>query len=290
MMQRIVKGVSLDFFYRYRGFLVLVFQLMLIIASYEASFLYAYRTSFFSGSFSWMLALKTLPLLIFVRMSIIHLFHLNQDSWRYTDLSDLAQIIKATTVSTLVFIVLVILFFGLSGFPRSTFLLDWTGNILLLSGARFTVRYIREQYIRLQNQITFKHLLIIGTSDVEVSICKQALSIPGIRLKPVAFLDNDTKFHRTTKERIVRVPVYGSSTDLAKIVTKHRVDIVVAAVPSTKPAELKVLTEQCQNLGVQFMVIPEPPAYLERDISIYRMREVTLMEFIDGPEAKFDSD
>src|SRR5262245_17797174 len=63
--------------------------------------------------------------------------------WRYSGVRDLLTLFKATTVSTVAFI-LVIVFSGVRTFPRSVFIIDWLGAIMLVGGFRFAVRAVRE--------------------------------------------------------------------------------------------------------------------------------------------------
>ena len=126
---------------RYSKVLVVLVQLGLIVASYAMSFVL--RLDLDLVQVPWGVILTTLPLLLIIRMATLALFSLNQGLWRYVSVVDLLRIIKATTVGSLAFIALEIAIFGLQDFPLSVFLLDWIGNIFLLSGIRLFVRLAR---------------------------------------------------------------------------------------------------------------------------------------------------
>ena len=65
--------------------------------------------------------------------------------WRYVGVVDLLQIIKATTLGSVVFALVVLLTFGFEEFPLGVIFLDWGANILLLTGVRLFIRLLRER-------------------------------------------------------------------------------------------------------------------------------------------------
>jgi len=124
----------------YRIVAVVALQLALVVASYLATA--ALRLDIDSATVNRGTVFLTLPLLIAVRMTTLGVFRLHQGLWRYVSIADLLQIIKATTVGSLIFAGLVLLLFDVKEFPVSVFVLDWAGNILLLGGVRFAVRIL----------------------------------------------------------------------------------------------------------------------------------------------------
>lgn len=268
----------------YRKVVVLLLQLALVVVSYALSFFL--RLDMDIGEVPTDLILKTLPLLVLLRLSTLVLFHLYQGLWRYVGMVDLVQIIKATTVSSLLFVGLEIAIFGLEGFPRSVFLIDWAGNIFLLGGIRLCVRMVRERFHPMRDRADPRQrMLIVGAGDAAASLCKQAQTSPTFGFKPVAFVDDDP---RKTGNTILGVPVAGRCKDIARIAAEYRIDSAVIAIPSATSAQMRSLVEVCRRAELPFKVLPATSAILDGTVSINRIREVDPVDLLGRPPAKLD--
>ena len=272
---------------RYRKGMAVMIQLALVVASFIFSFVL--RLDLDPGQVPWGLVLKTLPLLIALRLVALWMFQLYQGLWRYVSVLDLLQIIKATTVSSVLFTVLQTFIFGLDEFPRSVFLLDWAGNLFVLGGIRVFVRLVRERFRPMRSRKggdgTFKRLLIIGAGDAGAALCKQALSSPSFRYYPVAFVDDDTS---RIGDSIQGVPIVGRCRDIAWVVDEYQVGLAVIAIPSATPAQRGDVVEICQRVGVAFKVLPGTPDIIEGTVSISHIREVEPADLLGRPPARLD--
>ena len=272
---------------RQRKVLVILVQTGLVVASYIASF--ALRLDLDLGSIDWDLVLKTLPLLLAARIGALLLFRLHHGLWRYVGTVELLQIIKATTVSSVAFAALEVLIFGLEGFPRSVFLLDWAGNIFLLSGVRLFVRVVRERFLPMRTAGrgggALKRLLIIGAGDAGAILCKQVIGSPSFRLNPVAFVDDDAS---KTGDSIQGVPIVGRCQDIDRVAVEHRIDLAVIAVPSATPAQRRAMVEHCQRAKVDVKVLPATPEIIAGTVSISHIREVDPVDLLGRPPARLD--
>ena len=274
------QRVGLD----YRAFLVLAIQLGLGVGSFIASF--ALRLDMDLGEVPWLLVGKTIPLLIVVRAAASVMFRLHRGLWRYVSVVDFLQIMKATTVGSVLFVVLLIPIYGLEGFPKSVFFLDWAGNIFLLSGVRLITRVARERSAPLKGSDTrLKRLLIVGAGDAGAALCKQALASRAFRYKPVALVDDDRGKIGTS---ISGIPVVGTCGDIPRVVREQRIDTAVIAIPSASPSQKRRLVEICQRAGVPVRIQPATPELLDGTVSINRIREVDLADLLGRPQAKLD--
>ena len=92
------------------------------------------------------LLFRIVPLVLIIKIICFYFFDLYRGMWRYTSISDLLNIIKASSVSSLL-IICIILFTHTRfiGFPRSAFIMDWCFTILLISGYRLGIRLYFEK-------------------------------------------------------------------------------------------------------------------------------------------------
>ena len=65
----------------------------------------------------------------------------NKGLFRYAGLSDLWNLFRATTISTLIILFAIFIFSKFEGFSRSILIIDWALTILLTGGLRFFIRY-----------------------------------------------------------------------------------------------------------------------------------------------------
>ncbi|MBT6680522.1 MAG: hypothetical protein HOB07_00515, partial [Chloroflexi bacterium] len=134
---------------------------VLVTVSFWAAF--AIRLDFDIDQIPTDLFWESLPVLLAIRLASLAGFRLFRGMWRYVAIPDLVQIFKATLISSIAFLVLQWWLFGFVGFPRSVILIDFAGNLFLLSGVRLLVRIGRERYIGgLTGGIPGGRLLIIG--------------------------------------------------------------------------------------------------------------------------------
>ena len=269
---------------RYRKILAILIQLGLMVGAYVFAFIL--RLDLDVGAVPWGLVLKTLPLLIAVRVVSLAMFQLYQGLWRYVSVVDLVQIAKATTYGSAMFAALEITIFGLDDFPRSVFFIDWAGNIFLLSGIRLAMRLLRERFRPTGRESrSFQRMLIIGAGDAGAELCKQALGSPIFRFKPVAFVDDDPQKVGGT---ILGVPIVAPCADLGKVITEYEVDMAIIAIPSATPAEKRTLVELCQQAGVPIKIIPTVPDLLDSPVRLSRLREVDPADLLGRPPAQLD--
>jgi len=229
---------------------------------------------------------ESLPFLLAVRLASLAGFRLFRGMWRYVAIPDLIQIFKATLVSSIVFVVIQVWFLGLEGFPRSVFLIDFAGNILLLSGIRLAVRIVRERANGgLHNGISGGRLLIIGAGDAGASLCSQAFSTTRFHYSPVAFADDD---RNKVGQTIIGVPVAGRISDIPSLVRRYQIDIAVIAIPSASPSRKRAIVDICREAGVECKILPATADLVDGSVSISQIREVDIVDLLGRPQAELD--
>ena len=102
-------------------FEVLLDVVLIILAYWSA---YAIKFGAFSGSAAWNLFLRTIPVLVFVKMATFLVIGVYRGLWRYTGLDDLVVFVKAVVLSSVASVLVLLFAFRFEGFhaPR----LFWT--------------------------------------------------------------------------------------------------------------------------------------------------------------------
>ncbi len=274
---------------RLRVAVILLTQILLVAVSYLFGFVLRLDLTLFDRNFDELpmgLIGKTLPILVLFRMTSLVGFRLHQRVWSYFGVADLLQIIKATTLSSLAFVFLMVVTFGFDEFPRSVIALDWAGNIVLLSGVSMVVRIIKEGLQDVgEKGKSASRLLIIGAGDAGATLCSEALSRRHFRFRPVAFVDDDA---RKTGTSILGVPVVGQSKDIADATKRYNVDMAVIAVPAATASQMRHLVDSCTQANLPFKVLPATVDILDGTVSFTRIREIDPVDLLGRPPSKLD--
>jgi len=271
---------------RTRWIVLVLLHLILVVVSFWASF--AIRLDFDIDRIPRDIFWQSLPVLLAVRFASLAGFRLFRGMWRYVAIPDLVQILKATLVGSIAFVILQIWLFGLVGFPRSVFLIDFAGNIFLLSGIRLAVRILRERsMVGAYPEAGGGRLLIIGAGDAGASLCSQAFTTTNFQYKPVVFADDDpSKIGQT----IIGVPVAGRISEIASLVSRYDVDIAVIAIPSASSSRKRAIVEICGEAGVECKILPATSDLVDGSVSISEIREVEILDLLGRPQANLNVD
>ena len=271
---------------RTRWIVLVLIHLILVTVSFWASF--AIRLDFDIDRIPSDIFWQSIPMLIAVRFASLAGFRLFRGMWRYVAIPDLVQIFKATLVGSIAFVILQIWLFGLVGFPRSVFLIDFAGNIFLLSGIRLAVRILRERsMVGSYSEAGGGRLLIIGAGDAGASLCSQAFTTTNFQYEPVVFADDDpSKIGQT----IIGVPVAGRISEIASLVRRYDVDIAVIAIPSASSSRKRAIVEICREAGIECKILPATSDLVDGSVRISEIREVEILDLLGRPQANLNVD
>ena len=197
----------------YRRLLVITLQLGAAILSHHVAFWLR-----FDGDIppaQTVMFVEMLPWLIVIRALSFIPFRLYEGLWRYAGLWDLRNILGATLSGSVAFFVLVHSIFGLTGYPRSVFLIDSLVLILLLGGMRMLRRLHREP-AQLNRS---KRVLIYGAGNAGEMIARDMRTNPVHGYDPVGFIDDDLA---KVGQRIHGVKVLGTRDALRSVLATRR--------------------------------------------------------------------
>lgn len=226
------------------------------------------------------------PILMALRVAALVYFKAHTGLWRYVSVPDLLGVIKATTVSTIIFTMAAWILTGPEEIPRSVFFIEWGLHVFLAGGLRMAVRVGRE---RLKdagpNQEPKRKLVIVGAGDAGAAFCAQVKYTPEFRLDPVAILDDDrTKIGSS----LIGVPVTGDIDDLPAVVEKYEADLVVIAIPAASTEQRTRIINKCRESRVEFRILPGTDELLEGNVSISKLRKVDVADLLGRAETHLD--
>ena len=245
---------------------------------------------------------RMLPLVLLTKICCFYFFDLYRGMWRYTSISDLLNIIKASCISTLLIICIIFLRYRFIGFSRSIFLIDWCLTILFIAGFRLCVRLYFESFgknhsvakVSLPNsmsfkrrQTDFKNLLIIGAGDCGEKIYREIRDNQRLPYKVVGFIDdNPTKI----RKKIHGIPVLGIVSDLVQIAKHVKAQEILIAIPSASYQEMRCIVSLCKESGINFKTVPGYGELINGRVTISAIREVSYQDLLGREFIKLDEE
>ncbi len=263
---------------KWRRSLIVAAHLFFIVLAYTFAFLI--RFDFSLPSQFLPVFFQALPLLIVTKLTALYFFDLYRGLWRYVGITDVLQILKASVVGTVLFILAnVFIRTGGAVFPRSIYLIDLILFFSLVVGVRLLTRLIKERYRGPALAINQVNVLIVGAGQTGVLVLKQYLSKFSVG-NVVGFVDDDKSKHR---ESILGVKILGGSQDIARLVLKYDVGEIILAMPSVKGEQIRSVLSCCEATGVKIKTVPALEKILDGTLET-KPRQVKLDDLL-GREA-----
>jgi len=286
----------------YKNFFIKLGMDALILA---AAFYFAHLIRFdFEIPFPFYLSFqRTLPVVLILKLSCFYFFDQYSGMWRYTSISDLLNLIKATTVSSLLIIFFILYSTRFINFSRSIIVIDWCFTILCISGFRLSVRLFFDVHaekdssksILLQrfsslfkkNKTNRKNLIIIGAGDCGEKIYREISDNTLLLYKIVSFLDDD---HDKVGKKIHGVPIIGHIKDIAQVAKKVKADEALIAIPSATSQQIRKIVAHCEESGIKYKIIPGYGELINGKLTIKAIRDVSYQDLLGREVINLDEE
>ena len=231
----------------------------------------------------WSASLVILLSLVGFRLAAFFGAGLFQGLYRYSGMPELKKLIAASTLASMLAL-LVFLFVGQHGVPRSLFLGEWLGSIVGVGGLRMLIRSL---YERRRSDKAATPVLIIGAGDAGESLVRELQRMrEGAEWKVVGFLDDDPNKHNLLIHQ-VRVLGYADDANLRRAVGRHQVELVVLAIPTATGKRVRELLNLCRKLGLRTKTVPSLSERLTGD-NIQAVREINIEDLLGRDPVQLD--
>ncbi len=267
-----------------RKLLLVGIQSVIVIAAFWASFLLRFDLSIpenFVFAAFWLM-----PPLIVSKLLVFWATGLFSGWWRYVSLPDLLTVLRANIYGSLAFLPIALLFFRLSGFPRSVLIFDAILCFLLMCGVRVIARLLREQMdMNRKGKRNRQTVLIVGAGAVGQTFVREIRQNPNLNMSVRGFIDSDPD---RQKQRFLGIPVLGTPMDLDKIFHRDRIDLVIIAQAAVDPRTLSKIVEKCRENGIASKILPAVGTFLNGEVSVRQVREVRVEDLLGRPAVRLN--
>ncbi len=195
-----------------------------------------------------------LVIALIIKFGVYYMHNLYNIAWRFVSLHDLANIIKATVISsTALFIVFSeAIYEGFAPITRTTLLIDFFVTLVLTSGIRISKRMVSE-VIRapFQKQEALR-TLIIGAGMGGEQILREITRGRQNLYNPVGFIDDDVSKHNL---QLQGLGVLGTTHDLPSLIKQLNINAALLAIPSADRNIVKRIYRILRSNGVSHIKV-----------------------------------
>src|SRR5687767_2770092 len=228
----------IDVSYKRRIFEVLL-DVVLVILSYWT----AYAINFPPSSPAWNLFIRTLPVLVFMKMSVFLVMGVYRGLWRYTGMSDMVVFAKAVMISSVASLLVLLFAFRFEGFSRKVFVIDAVLMLLFLAGSRMAFRLFR-QILPAVGHSNGRRVLIYGAGDGGELLLRELRNNRELNLSPIGFLDDDPA---KSGKVIHGLRVFGGNGDLGTVCAQHEIDEIVISSMKMTDERIREVLQICAD-------------------------------------------
>lgn len=186
---------------------------------------------------------------VLLRLICLYVFGLYEKPKYKTNLDNLANIIKAVTVSSLV-IVAVAFFFRAFAYPRSVIIISWAITTALIMAWRIITRHLIN--LLLGREYFVSNVLIIGTDQNALRLMFQLTRQAGMRSQLVGYISTGIEEPRVERDKIL-----GTTENIPSIIKKYPIDEVVISSPNLPKDKVAQVFSYFTDTDVILKTVPD---------------------------------
>lgn len=221
---------------------------------------------------------KTAPIVTVSFVATAYLFGLYNRIWQYASL-DAALLIPAS--------VTVALFIGRAAvtltqdmlYPRSVAALAWALCIIAIGASRFGWRFFRTRlgFTNGANGHDRVRTLIYGAGDAGALLARDIDHDPTSRYSIIGFIDSCRRLQGMV---IAGHRVLGTHDDIPRLVKRHNIDEIIAALPSGAKDAVADLFHQASDLGIHVRTVPRLLELVNGQSAVAGIRDVSTADVL----------
>lgn len=232
---------------------------LLITLAYYAAFVIVLGPIERSGA--WDLFIKSVPILVLLKLGAFLATGVYRGLWRYTSVSDFLTYAKGVALGSVISIIALVLIYRFEFFSRTVFAVDALLLLSALIGSRMAFRLIR-QAIPMPMSSEGRRVLIYGAGDGGEMVLRELRNNPKLDYRPVGFVDDDP----LKADKVIHgLKVYDGKGSLADICERKNIEEILIASSTMSPERLGYVRDICndQNISLKRAFIKIEPIDFE---------------------------
>ncbi|MGB5014620.1 MAG: hypothetical protein WBO68_11400 [Pyrinomonadaceae bacterium] len=194
----------------------------------------------------WDLFIKSLPIIVLLKLGAFLATGVYRGLWRYTSVGDFITYAKGVALGSVLSILALLLLYRFEFFSRTVFFVDAMLLLAALIGSRMAFRLIR-QAIPLPMINEGRRALIYGAGDGGEMVLRELRNNPTWDFRPVGFIDDDPL---KAGKVIHGLTVFQGNGLLPEICEEKDIEEILIACRDMTPERLKYLRELCSDQNI----------------------------------------
>lgn len=223
--------------------LMVVLDFSLVAFSYYMSYRLRYDQASFPAYFN--VFLRSMPAIIACKLLIFFIIGVYRGIWGYMSTNDVYVHLKASTLASLLSVVIVTFIYRFDGFSKGVFVIDWLLTTGLLLGTRGSFRIFLD--ITKRKTLTGKSVLIYGAGRGGEILLREIMNNQSLHLKPVGFLDDDIL---KVGKKVQGYPIIGRFNDLSRLVDEYKLDGMLISFNHLSREKIQEIAYACHTNGL----------------------------------------
>jgi FlaA1/EpsC-like NDP-sugar epimerase len=243
------------------------------------------------------IALTIVPLLL-MKISVYHFMGSYRSIWRYSGLTDLEELLRATLACGVGVVFVGFLLPQGVDIPRSVPFIDMALSLLFTGGARMAVRVLHEssatgassrslplRLISGRSSSGARRALIIGAGDAGEMMVREMMRSARMDYAPVAFVDDDPV---KLGSSIHGVPVLGDRAEIPRLVQQLGIKDILIAIPSARGKTVREIVQVCKNTPAGLKILPDLTRLQDGKVHVSDLRQVQVEDLLGREPAALD--
>ena len=264
--------------------LLMIYDFVAVIVSYMAALLIRFDLRFNSIDTQYLHAFyKSILLYAAFCVVLFWFLRLYKSIWRFASFTELLRVILATSISGIVYIVVMTVF--VLRMPVSYYIVGVACQFCLTLGIRFSYRFILLLRGRMNQNESEKNVMLIGAGAAGQMIFRDIKAAKETNEKVACFIDdNPNKWGRY----IDNVPVFGGRDQILEAVDKFKIEKIYVAIPSAEPEDKRDILRVCSEAPCELMNLPGMYQLYTGEVTVSKMKTVQIEDLLGRDPIKPD--
>jgi FlaA1/EpsC-like NDP-sugar epimerase len=235
---------------------------------------------------------------VLMKTAVYHLMGSYRSIWRYSSLTDLEELFRASLACVVGVIGVGFLLPEGLNVPRSVPFIDLALALLLTGGMRMLVRVMHESSgkrgagrsipMRLlsgRSAGNARRALIVGAGDAGEMMVREMMRSATMDYAPVAFVDDDPIKYGSM---IHGVPVLGGREEIPRLVHQLGIKDILIAIPSARGKTVREIVQVCKNTPAGLKILPDLTRLQDGKVHVSDLRQVQVEDLLGREPAELD--
>ncbi len=236
------------------------------------------------GPREWEVIGATVASVLLVKLVVFTWFRVYQGWNHYVTFHDLTVLGEAATASAVLIALGDYLFHPQLVIPRSVFLMDWCGTILVVGALQALSRLVRERGRFAFWSVGKTPVFIVGANDSGEALLRAILRNRNLPYHVVGFTAEDIG---SLGARIGGVPVVGTLEQTCSLAKTHGVSEVLITAGELSGKQVRKLVEEGRSQNVHVKMLPSYEQLLGGTVAM-RPRDVSIEDLLHRDPVRLD--